>query len=87
MNELSRREIFKLLAAGAVMTAGGLWIPGRKLISIPRKVCNLMIGKAQTNIEELQLCMGGGIYDMGYFNERKSDAFLVDNSGIMRAVG
>ncbi len=38
VNKLSRRDLFKALAAGAVMTAGGLWLPGQKLISIPEMV-------------------------------------------------
>jgi hypothetical protein len=31
----SRREFMAMMAAGAVMTAEGLWMPGQKLISIP----------------------------------------------------
>jgi len=32
---MNRRELLKALAAGGVMTAAGLWMPGQKLISIP----------------------------------------------------
>lgn len=33
--KLSRREVFKALVAGGVLTATGLWMPGEKVISIP----------------------------------------------------
>lgn len=33
--KLTRRELFKALAAGGVLTATGLWMPGEKTISIP----------------------------------------------------
>lgn len=33
---LSRRQFFAMLAAGWVVTAEGLWMPGTKLISIPK---------------------------------------------------
>ena len=32
---MTRRELFAAFAAGAVVTAEGLWFPGTKLISIP----------------------------------------------------
>ncbi len=36
--QVSRRRFLQVaLAAGAVMTAEGLWMPGEKLISIPSK--------------------------------------------------
>jgi hypothetical protein len=44
---MNRRELLCALAAGGVMTAAGLWMPGQKLISIPSgriysdKVCFL----------------------------------------------
>jgi hypothetical protein len=34
--KVSRREFFKCLAAGGAVVAGELWIPGQKLISIPK---------------------------------------------------
>ena len=33
---MNRRELLKALAAGGVITAAGLWMPGSKLISIPK---------------------------------------------------
>lgn len=33
---LSRRQFFAALAAGGTVVAGELWVPGRKLISIPK---------------------------------------------------
>jgi len=33
---MNRRELLKALAAGGVITAAGLWMPGTKLISIPK---------------------------------------------------
>lgn len=33
---MNRRQFLAAFAAGAVMTAEGLWLPGRKLISIPK---------------------------------------------------
>ncbi len=33
---LNRRELLFMMAAGVVMTAEGVWMPGRKLISIPK---------------------------------------------------
>ncbi len=35
--KLSRRHFMAAIAAGMVMTAEGLWMPGQKLISIPSK--------------------------------------------------
>lgn len=34
---MNRRELICALGAGAIITAEGLWIPGQKLISIPKK--------------------------------------------------
>jgi hypothetical protein len=34
---MNRREFLKRLAAGGVVTAAGLWMPGEKLISIPSR--------------------------------------------------
>ena len=34
---MNRRELLKALSAGAVITTSGLWFPGQKLISIPKK--------------------------------------------------
>ena len=34
---MNRRQFMAMLAAGAVVTAEGLWMPGEKLISIPEK--------------------------------------------------
>ena len=36
----SRRELLKCLAAGGAIVAGELWIPGAKIISIPKPVFN-----------------------------------------------
>jgi len=33
---MNRRELLKGLAAGGIFVAGELWIPGQKLISIPK---------------------------------------------------
>ena len=35
MRNFNRREFFAAMAAGMVVTAEGLWMPGEKLISIP----------------------------------------------------
>lgn len=34
--EMSRRTFFAMLGAGWIVTAEGLWMPGTKLISIPK---------------------------------------------------
>jgi len=34
---MDRRKFLAAMAAGAVVTAEGLWIPGSKLISIPKR--------------------------------------------------
>ena len=34
---ISRREFFAFLAAGGIVTATGFWLPGQKLISIPKQ--------------------------------------------------
>jgi len=34
---VNRRKFLAFLAAGGVVTATGLWLPGQKLISIPKK--------------------------------------------------
>ena len=33
---MNRRKFLAAMAAGAILTAEGLWIPGAKLISIPK---------------------------------------------------
>ena len=33
---MNRRDLLKGLAAGGIIVAGELWIPGKKLISIPK---------------------------------------------------
>ena len=35
---MNRRKFLAFLAAGGVVTATGLWLPGQKLISIPKKL-------------------------------------------------
>ena len=50
---MDRRAFLAALAAGAVVTAGGLWIPGQKLISIPN----------------VATPWGGYIADLRYFEE------------------
>ena len=35
---MDRRKFLAAMAAGAIVTAEGLWIPGQKLISIPQNV-------------------------------------------------
>jgi hypothetical protein len=35
---MNRRKFLAAMAAGAVVTAEGLWIPGQKLISIPKSL-------------------------------------------------
>lgn len=35
---MNRRQFMAAIAAGAVVTAEGLWMPGQKLISIPRRL-------------------------------------------------
>lgn len=43
--DMNRRAFLAALSAGAVITASGLWIPGQKLISIPKKlVCSRYFG-------------------------------------------
>ena len=38
MPKLTRREMLAMIAAGGVVTAAGIWMPGTKLISIPKRV-------------------------------------------------
>ena len=38
LTNLSRREFIAALMAGGVITAQGLWMPGTKLISIPKRI-------------------------------------------------
>lgn len=43
--DISRRQfLISAIAAGAVMTAEGLWVPGQKLISIPSRKMFLPAG-------------------------------------------
>jgi hypothetical protein len=42
---MNRRELLCALAAGGVMTAAGLWMPGQKLISIPSGKISEPFGK------------------------------------------
>ena len=34
---MNRRKFLAMIAAGGVVTASGMWMPGQKLISIPKK--------------------------------------------------
>ena len=34
---MNRRKFLAMIAAGGVVTAAGIWMPGQKLISIPKK--------------------------------------------------
>ena len=34
---MNRRKFLAMIAAGGVVTASGMWMPGSKLISIPKK--------------------------------------------------
>lgn len=43
--QVSRRQFIAAMAAGMVMTAEGLWVPGQKLISIPSRKIFLPAGK------------------------------------------
>ncbi len=38
---MDRRKFLAAMAAGAVITAEGLWMPGSKLISIPEKTSRI----------------------------------------------
>ena len=38
---MNRRKFLAFLAAGGVVTAAGLWMPGQKLISIPKRASTL----------------------------------------------
>ena len=42
---MNRRQLLKALAAGGVLTASGLWMPGQKLISIPKAGTCRMTGQ------------------------------------------
>lgn len=38
MSEYSRRDMLRCLALGGAVVAGELWIPGQRLISIPKQL-------------------------------------------------
>ncbi len=46
---LSRRQFFAAIAAGWVVTAEGLWMPGTKLISIPKVPAVVTIDALRTS--------------------------------------
>lgn len=46
---MNRRKFLAFLAAGGVVTAAGLWMPGQKLISIPR----IISGNRLLTIDEI----------------------------------
>jgi hypothetical protein len=39
---MNRRKFLAFLAAGGVVTATGLWLPGQKLISVPKKSAGII---------------------------------------------
>ena len=50
---MTRRQFIAALAAGWVVTASGLWMPGRKLISIPPRALILPPGMSSSIISSL----------------------------------
>ena len=70
---MNRRELLIALAAGAVVTAEGLWFPGTKLISIPKPVLHYDFTKDGLN---------GHILDLKYY--RYSQGRYYDKNDILR---
>lgn len=62
--DVSRRKFFAMMAAGAVVTAEGLWMPGQKLISIPRRV--------RTIADDFEIYYNGDIRYVGGFDKSYS---------------
>ena len=44
---MNRRQFIAAIAAGGVVTAEGLWMPGRKLISIPKPATGGMLTRPE----------------------------------------
>lgn len=70
---MNRRQLLKALAAGGVMTAAGLWMPGQKLISIPSGKVFVLTGseilvKQQRAHDEFSI--GYSANSQWFFNER-----------------
>lgn len=59
---MNRREFFAAVAAGAVMTASGLWMPGQKLISIPRQ----LLRTNDADLERIKTAMLRSMLDAAY---------------------
>lgn len=58
--QVSRRQFLAAVAAGMVMTAEGLWMPGQKLISIPSRKIFLPAGKLAWMEDGVMYMYSGG---------------------------
>jgi len=68
---MNRRKFLAAMAAGAVITAEGLWMPGSKLISIPEKPKLYVWGDSTIEIlwPDLKGYYGASIVSMAYVQE------------------
>ena len=71
---MDRRAFLAALAAGAVVTAEGLWIPGQKLISIPMAASGNVLWTADEFYREMLHIMHCQIY----FNHTSQGLHLRD---------
>lgn len=60
----TRRELLRCLALGGAVVAGGLWIPGARMISIPKEP-NIGIGYLELDFDKMRsnLFEGRDLYE------------------------
>lgn len=56
---MKRRDFFSILTAGAIMTAEGLWVPGKKIISIPNPP-NFMLSESSLETIVIEIAKNHG---------------------------
>ncbi len=63
---MNRRKFMAAFAAGAIITAEGLWIPGQKLISIPKRPTRFFVGDLVTIRNHTYVRAGKGDTIVGF---------------------
>ena len=59
---MNRRNFLACLAAGGVVTATGMWMPGQKLISIPKRVVGNRLLTIDQIINEALKMLGPNLF-------------------------
>jgi len=76
----SRREFLRCMAAGGIVTATGLWFPGEKLISIPKRTGNTLVSIDMITREALRV-LHEKLYFFGETSRQTAEWPRLDDPG------